>query len=361
MSFSPLNQPFDYIRSLPDRPRLSEGYTPEDIKERFDRAGVTLKDYINNVLLPALENQDAGESAAEAIGSAAVGDIPAGTLHAQLCRLREENVALEGLLKDAAAGLFVPDSIAFSHLNTDLRASISAAEKKDLSIAVFTTAGEHSFTVPKTGLYRLRMCGAGGGGTYYNSRIQSGDVPEAGVNFPCRGGAAGASLEAFLPLIKGEEFIFRLGRGGAPSEVVKGPSSSEDALSMDDLQAHMDTGEWGSCGEDSTLSHSETGLYFTCEGGNAMRARARATASTDRAEALFLHAGEAADTDCTLGLSSTLGAGGELLSDGNTIIAPVCGGGGSGALLYLSAPLFDTKCAPTAGADGAAILEFIHY
>lgn len=43
------------IQALSDRPNTSDGMTSQQLKERFDKAGGDIKDYINNTLIEELE------------------------------------------------------------------------------------------------------------------------------------------------------------------------------------------------------------------------------------------------------------------------------------------------------------------
>jgi hypothetical protein len=43
------------IQALSDRPNTADGITSQQLKERFDKAGGDIKDYINNTLIEELE------------------------------------------------------------------------------------------------------------------------------------------------------------------------------------------------------------------------------------------------------------------------------------------------------------------
>lgn len=43
------------IQALSDRPNTSDGMTAQQLKEKFDKAGADIKDYVNNSLIEELE------------------------------------------------------------------------------------------------------------------------------------------------------------------------------------------------------------------------------------------------------------------------------------------------------------------
>lgn len=43
------------IQALSDRPNTADGITAQQLKERFDKAGADIKDYINNSLIEEIE------------------------------------------------------------------------------------------------------------------------------------------------------------------------------------------------------------------------------------------------------------------------------------------------------------------
>lgn len=43
------------IQALSDRPNTADGITSQQLKERFDKAGADIKDYINNTLIEEIE------------------------------------------------------------------------------------------------------------------------------------------------------------------------------------------------------------------------------------------------------------------------------------------------------------------
>lgn len=43
------------IQALSDRPNTADGLTSQELKERFDKAGVDIKDYINDTMIADIE------------------------------------------------------------------------------------------------------------------------------------------------------------------------------------------------------------------------------------------------------------------------------------------------------------------
>ncbi len=371
MSFTPLNHEFRHVRDLPNQPRFSDGYTPEIIKETFDRAGEVVKNFLNEVLLPALENQTAGESAAESIGSAAIGDLPAGTLHAQLTKLKEARDALEQELHDAAAGIFPPESITEALLAKELSDALQEARAKNARLAAFTTPGEHSFTVPQSGLYRLRMCGGGSAGSLYHPHLLDGKTVEGSCYYEGHGGGAGASLEALLPLKKGDVYQITVGAGGIHADITESPAETlNPGYDIADIQAHLNQEEWIRCGDETRFSNSNGTALFSCAGGDPRQKRVYCSASEFPGAVVLTQAGESKIFgECepiegelartSLGASSALGQGGEYVLSEDAAYSPGYGGGGHGGLLYLTTPHFDLIRAAGDGGCGAVLLEYI--
>lgn len=369
MSFTPLNHDFYHVRNLPDVPRLSDGYTPALLKETFDRAGEIIRDYLNGTLLPALEATMTGKSGAESLGSAAIGDIPEGTLHTQLSLIKAATDTIKQELRDAAAGLFPPESISESLLTQELLAAILEGQNKALHLAAFTSPGEYSFTAERSGLYRLRMCGGGAAGTYYHPFLLQNDRIEGSESFRGKGGGAAAALESFLPLSAGDTLQITVGAGGEVPEIAETPAEAlREGYDIADIQAHLRSDAWNVCGGDSLIQSADGHLLFSCEGGNSAKTRVYATADAAFDKTL-LHAGKGTlltpieptyeDVTCMLGASSALGQGGEYRTEEARSVLPGFGGGGHGGLLYLTTPHFDPEHAPSCGGHGAVFLEYV--
>lgn len=55
MALTELTENVNNIQALSDRPNAIDGLTSAQLKERYDRAGATIKDYINNTLTKELD------------------------------------------------------------------------------------------------------------------------------------------------------------------------------------------------------------------------------------------------------------------------------------------------------------------
>ena len=101
MAFSQMNEDIAYVSRLDDEPSESAGMSAAALKAEFDRAGLALKSYINEVLLPELE----GEGAAGKLGFSEVSGLTgAGSI-------QEAIAALERQLHDASMGSVAPDRV----------------------------------------------------------------------------------------------------------------------------------------------------------------------------------------------------------------------------------------------------------
>lgn len=102
MALTPFNEDIEIISKLSDLPNDTEGLSPAELKERFDRAGKLLKEYINGVLLAEL----GGASAAGSLGVGAVNGTDMGaTIQAVLNTMAAQIVeATLGSIPDRSIG-----------------------------------------------------------------------------------------------------------------------------------------------------------------------------------------------------------------------------------------------------------------
>lgn len=217
MAFSPLEQALDYVEQLPDQPSLSEGYSPAELKRVFDRAAQEIKTYLNETLIAQLESALAGASGAESIGSAAANGIPAGTLHGQILALKALYDTFDRDFRDAVSGILPPGTIAFDRLDAATRQKIDAGANRDRAVFYRNVPGTYTFTAPRTGTYRIRLCGGGAGGTYANPLILDDSRLTNYAEYFGFGGASASALETYLDLTLGESFPLTVGAGAAPA------------------------------------------------------------------------------------------------------------------------------------------------
>ena len=56
MNLPELNANLNNIQALSDKPNTMDGLTSNELKEKFDMAGNTIKTYINGTLIPSIES-----------------------------------------------------------------------------------------------------------------------------------------------------------------------------------------------------------------------------------------------------------------------------------------------------------------
>lgn len=101
MEFTKLEKDMGIIAKLEDEPNDVGGLTAAQLKTKFDEGGESVKQYINETLLPELE----GEGAAAALG--AVMDGNATTVQEALDTLREAGVQAGNMPTGGASGEFL--------------------------------------------------------------------------------------------------------------------------------------------------------------------------------------------------------------------------------------------------------------
>ena len=60
MAIPRMNDDMNIITKLGDVPGSEDGLTPQQIKEKFDLAGLLLQGFINDLLIPSIENTTPG-------------------------------------------------------------------------------------------------------------------------------------------------------------------------------------------------------------------------------------------------------------------------------------------------------------
>ncbi len=101
---NPLETDISYVSKLDDEPNDIGGLTAQELKETFDRAGNTLKEYINRVVVDAINTMKAGEVAFEPSQ-----EVPADTVQAAVESVRDQmKEAVLGQIPDNSVG---PDKL----------------------------------------------------------------------------------------------------------------------------------------------------------------------------------------------------------------------------------------------------------
>ena len=96
MAFTKVTADPANIAALADRPKQNNGLSAAQVKAKFDKAGVDLKTYLNDVLTEELERTTDGDSGADNIGATAVGDGTATTVQGILEEIDADVTALDG-------------------------------------------------------------------------------------------------------------------------------------------------------------------------------------------------------------------------------------------------------------------------
>ena len=94
MAFTKVTADPANIAALADRPK-NNGLSAAQVKAKFDKAGVDLKTYLNDVLTEELERTTDGDSGADNIGATAVGDGVATTVQGILEEIDADVTALD--------------------------------------------------------------------------------------------------------------------------------------------------------------------------------------------------------------------------------------------------------------------------
>ena len=99
------------VSTLDDRPNDTGGLTAAELKAKFDADAGTLKDYVNDVLIPFLE----GTSAAESLGIATISGFSAGNIQTAL-----EQII--GAMQEITQGSVADGSITLAKLAAEVTA-----------------------------------------------------------------------------------------------------------------------------------------------------------------------------------------------------------------------------------------------
>lgn len=305
------------ISKLSDRPNIEDGYTSDGLKEIFDRAGVDIKDYINNVLIAELSSVAKGMSGADRIGSAYIDTVEGDSVQDKLKAL---SVQINGL----ANGTLPDGSVTPDKFSPEISAFLTSAS---LRARLFKGAGEYTFAPSRDGTYKFTIVGGGSGG---------GVEPEN--THRKLGGGGGACAVLWLELKKGDSCQITVGGGG------EGLTVSGTALKTNACR-----------GGDTTLTLNGT-LVATAEGG-AFGKNVRALALSEginygggHALANDYYGTTGGDIEFGFGGSSVLGNGSVGEDD-----VPGIGGGGFSAR-YSGNNIFHKGYK---GGDGAVLIEYM--
>lgn len=109
MSIPKLTADLAVIQKLADLPNSTDGLTAQELKARFDQAGLEIQTWINESLVPALQAQHIPFAASAQINAENIQDAIA---------------AVQGQIRDAASGTIVNGSVTREKLASDLLARV---------------------------------------------------------------------------------------------------------------------------------------------------------------------------------------------------------------------------------------------
>lgn len=118
MAITKLTKDMAIISKLSDEPNDASGMTSAELKAKFDEAGESVKEYINETLLPSLKAENIAFTPTAAVPDESDVQGAIGSLHSQLV--------------NATLGELPNGSIAEEKLTEKLQQSISSAAKRSV-------------------------------------------------------------------------------------------------------------------------------------------------------------------------------------------------------------------------------------
>ncbi len=314
MKFTALTSDVMNVSKLPDRPNIESGYTPDGVKETFDKAGQDIKTYINTTLIEELQSKEERASGADRIGSAPIATLTGETVQEKLESLSER---LNGL----ANGNIPDGSITPDKFSPEISAFLTSASVRN---KLFLNSG--SFSIERGGVYKITAVGGGAGGgksltNYY---------------CPC-GGGGGASAIVWLTLAEGDTLELEVGEGGRGLYNKNGESVN------------------ASPGGDTVVKKNGEEIMRACGGTIGNGARARAIGGDINISGGFPTAKGIVKLDSTTYLTLDIG-GSSLIGEGGAFAGDEVGIGGGG---YAGVRSGSNYSDGQDGGKGAVIIEFI--
>ncbi|MBQ9545236.1 MAG: hypothetical protein IJV00_08930 [Clostridia bacterium] len=346
MDFTRITDRLNNVSDLPDVPSLSEGWTPEELKAQFDKAGVTIGAFINDILIPELEAYGPGVSGAEKIGSEPISGIEGHSVRSQLVSLRQLCALLDGRIREVVAGGIPDGTIGLEKFSAEAIEMMSRRYTANLYSESFVSAGNFLFTVPRSGLYRIRAVGAGAAGNLVNS-----NASYTGT-FNGRGGASGSYAEVLVPLVSATVLTMNVGRGG---ETVSGITVGQN-FTLNEYNDYVNLCSYTGAGSGTTVRVPGVGT-ISCSGADPENAFARTSfglAAGDSGFTAPIAVRGDSIVDHGTGRDSRIGQGGTEFEN------PGPGAGGSGGRIFCSNDdSYTVRTLPRPGADGAVLIEYI--
>ncbi|MEA4831926.1 MAG: hypothetical protein VB118_04825 [Oscillospiraceae bacterium] len=294
---------------------------------------------------------------------ASVQGIDGNNIQALLASL---NIKIDEITQGLIVGAIPDGSLSESMLAAALADKINSAIAVSNAYLIFKTAGSASFTVPRTGYYKVRLQGAGGGGTLNTSYFVS------NATYECAGGPSGAYCEAILHLIKDDIIPLSIGEGG------EGAGNSfftlDGTTSVSNFNTiYKNTTLHNSPGGATTFGSGEN--IITAPGGSRLTSSPMPSAAGLYSSALMLvKAGMiCADNSYVSGIENGYSYAGQALYrgaesfsgngadiSGTSIISPGFGGGGLGGRWYFDGSTTMTfRRQSGKGGNGLIVIEYV--
>ncbi len=318
MKLTTLKEDLKNISKLPDRPNLEAGYTSEEVKALFDKAGESIKNYINTVLIEEISSTAHSSSGADRVGSGEIDTLPGDTV-------QEKLISAASQIKDLANGTLPDGSVTPEKFSPEISAFLTSASVR---CDKFFEVGEHTFTVERDGTYKVTAVGGGAGGG-----MDPADLLHS------LGGGAGASAVAWLELEKGDVLTLNIGAGG------KGLYTNEKGNYVNAESGENTTVKLGS----ETLITAEGGLLSLGSVAKAVGGDLNYSGGYAKV-GRFYNSSSSPAVLFTVGGDSLLGRGACFESD----MAGIGGGGFAGK--NISAGVYVDG---TDGGNGAVIIEYM--
>lgn len=277
MALTKFTKDMEIIAALDDEPNDVGGLSADELKDKFDEGGKALKEYINDTLIPEVEDQFATQQELDGV---VLGQIPDGSLTTE--KLADGAVTAEKLAPGAIPDVFTKEETLTEEtaaLYPDGTLTPNDAFKYLAGFRLlqsYKTAGSYKYTVPE-GITEIIgfAIGAGGSGAaiqYY----QSGNKHSAAAS----GGACGHISVSKKSVTSGSSISCVVGKG---ANKVSATSNSRDGVigntggtsSFDSVTANGGKGGKTKYQSSSSQATAEAGIGLQNSefyGGNAPNA-----------------------------------------------------------------------------------------
>ena len=144
MAIATFNEDVEIISQLSDYPNDDDGLEPDELKAKFDLAAVLIKEYINSILIPAIEAGDEAAARGITFGGLSGTEIAPGTIYSTALSSEAGNEAVDGSNIRPYAVSKDKLSSALQTLLASLETKADTAYNKANSLAAVATTGAYS-------------------------------------------------------------------------------------------------------------------------------------------------------------------------------------------------------------------------